>query len=314
MKLIVQIPCYNEAESIARTVADVPRMIAGVSGVEVIVVDDGSTDGSADLALSAGADHVVRHTRNKGLAETFRSGLAECLRRGADIIVNFDGDGQYRGEDIERLIAPVLAGQADMVIGNRQIDTMPSYTPGKRLLHRMGRRVVNGLGRINISDPVSGFRALNREAALLLNILSTFSYTTETLIQAGHHRLRITEVPVQTNRTLRPSRLFSSVRYFVGRTSLTIIRTYTMYQPLKVFSLMALALFGIGAIPIVRFLVFYMQGDGAGHVQSLILGGVFVMLAFMAMMFAILADVQARNRRLLEHVLEELQEIRLGRE
>lgn len=310
MKLIVQIPCYNEADAIARTVADIPRAIAGVDTVETLLIDDGSQDDSAARAREAGVDHIISHTHNKGLAEAFRSGIEAALARGADIIVNFDGDGQYRGGQIGALIAPVLAGQADIVVGNRQVETMPSYTGTKRLLHRLGRFVVNWLGGVRVSDPVSGFRAMTRDAAQVLNIFSSFSYTTETLIQAGNHRLRVVEVPVDTNPTPRPSRLFRSVPHFVTRTSLTILRSYAMYRPLKVFSAISLVLLLIGAVPVLRFLVLYMQGDGAGHIQSLVLGATFIVLGCMAMMFAILADIQARNRQLLEQIRRQLQQIR----
>lgn len=309
MKLLVQIPCLNEADSIARVIADIPKTIKGISVIETVLIDDGSSDDSVQLAREAGISHVLSHGYNKGLADTFRTGIEACLKLNADVIVNFDGDGQYRGDEIEALIAPILSGDADMVIGNRQVHLMESYTGTKRVLHRVGRRVVNWLGGIQISDPVSGFRAFSRDAALVLNIFSSFSYTTETLIQAGNHRLRVVEVPVNTNPTPRPSRLFRSVGEFVFRTAMTVLRTYAMYRPLKVFSLISLLLFAIGAAPVIRFLINYFQDGGAGHVQSLILGATFMVMGCVALMFAILADVQARNRQLLEQMRQQLQRI-----
>lgn len=309
MKLIVQIPCLNEAGSIAKTIADVPRQIDGVEAVEVMLLDDGSTDNSVAQAKEAGADHVLSHSHNKGLAETFRSGVAESLKRGADIIVNFDGDGQYRGDEIAALIAPIVAGQADLVVGNRRVHKMVSYTPLKRVLHRVGRLVVNQLGGIQVADPVSGFRAFSRHAARELIVYSTFSYTTETLIQAANRHLRVAEVPVHTNATPRPSRLFRSVRHFVMRTSLTILRTYATYRPLKAFSVIGFVLMLIGAAPILRWFMFYLAGNGGGHLQSLILGSTFMIMGCVAFLVAILADLQARNRLLMEQLRRQLLQI-----
>lgn len=309
MKLIVQIPCLNEAQSIAGVIAAIPRTIEGISSVEVLIIDDGSHDNTAEIARHAGADHVLVHSHNKGLAEAFRSGVDAALRLGADMVVNTDGDGQYRGEEIPALIAPLLRAEADMVIGNRRVEQMPAYTPLKRRLHRIGCKVVNHLAGLAISDPVSGFRALSRHAARELIVYSAFSYTTETLIQAGARQLRVVEVPVNTNPTLRPSRLFRSVRQFVMRSSLTILRTYATYQPLKAFSTIGLLLLLIGAAPILRWLMFYITGNGGGHLQSLILGSTFMVMGCVAFLVAILADLQARNRMLLEQVRRQLHEL-----
>ncbi len=306
MKLVIQIPCLNEAESIARVIADIPEHIEGVTCVETLLLDDGSSDESVALAKQAGVHHVLSHSHSKGLAEVFRSGVAEALRIGADIIVNFDGDGQYKGAEIAALIAPIVSGEADLVVGNRQVHLMESYTPAKRLMHSIGRRVVNQLGGVEVSDPVSGFRAFSRHAALELIVYSTFSYTTETLIQAGNKQLRVAEIPVCTNPTPRPSRLFRSVRHFVLRTSFTILRTYATYRPLKLFSLIGLVLMLLGAAPVLRWLMFYLAGNGGGHLQSLILGCTFMIMGCVALMFAILADLQARNRQLLEQIRRQL--------
>lgn len=308
-KLIIQIPCLNEAESLERTIKDIPTTIEGVGVIETLLVDDGSTDSSADVARKAGITHVVQHSHNKGLAEAFRTGIAACLARGADIIVNFDGDGQYRGSEIAVLIAPVLNNEADIVVGNRRVQTMTSYNLLKRFIHGVGRCVVNRLGGLNISDPVSGFRAFNRRAAQELNVFSSFSYTTETLIQASNQYLRVREVPVSTNPTPRPSRLFRSVPHFVMRTSMTILRTYATYKPLKVFTNISLLFMVIGSLPIIRFLIEYFQDGGAGHVQSLILGASFIIMGFIALMFGIIADVQARNRQLMEQIRRQLQQL-----
>lgn len=308
-RLIVQIPCLNEAESIANVVADIPRAIEGVTSVEVLLIDDGSTDDTAAIAKQAGVDHIVSHGHNKGLAEAFRSGMSEALKLGADIVVNFDGDGQYRGDEIALLIAPVLAGEADMVIGNRQVEQMASYTPLKQKLHKLGCFVVNQLGGLAISDPVTGFRAFSRKAGQELIIFSSFSYTTETLIQAGNRYLRVAEVPVHTNPTPRPSRLFRSVPHFVARTALTILRTYATYRPLKVFSLISLILMLVGAVPVLRWVMFYLAGHGGGHLQSLILGSTFMIMGSVALMFAILADIQARNRQLMEQIRRQIQHL-----
>jgi glycosyltransferase involved in cell wall biosynthesis len=309
MKLIVQLPCLNESASLVAALADIPQQIDGVSCIETLLIDDGSTDDSQGIARAAGVTHVLAFTSRKGLAEVFREGIQEALRLGADVIVNFDADGQYRGADMAALVAPIIAGQADIVIGNRQVQQMQSYTPIKRILHGIGRRVVNRLGGFTISDPVSGYRAFSRDAARELIIYSSFSYTTETLIQAAHRRLRIAEVPVQTNRTERPSRLFKSVQHFVLRTGLTILRTYATYQPLKVFSLIGGLLMLIGAIPILRWFIFYLSGAGSGQLQSLILGSTFVIIGCVAFLFAILADLQARNRMLLEQLRKQLQRL-----
>lgn len=304
MKLIVQIPCYNEADSIEAVVKDIPRKIDGIDTVEVLLIDDGSGDDSAELASKAGAEHVLRFSRNRGLAEVFRRGLEYAIEHRADIIVNFDGDGQYRGADIPALIAPIIAGEADMVLGARQLDKMPSYTAKKRWLHRMGRRVINYLGKINVSDPVTGFRAFDREAAQALRVLSSFSYTTETLLQAHYHRLRISEVSVETNETPRPSRLFRSAWHFVTRTAFTVMRCYAMYRPMQTFGQIALLFFLIGSIPILRFLWFYLQGEGGGHLQSLVLGASLVVMACMSLLCGILAELQAQNRKMLEQLSE----------
>ncbi len=311
MKLIVQIPCHNEARTIARTISDIPRRIPGVDAVEVLIIDDGSTDDTSGAAREAGADHVIRHTQNKGLAETFRTGIDACLGAGADIIVNTDGDNQYAGHCIPILVQPILDGEADMVIGDRQVQHSPHYSWVKKRVHAVGTSVVRRLSRTDVSDPVSGFRAFSRGAAALLNVVSPFSYTIETLIQAGTHQIALTSVPIETNPATRPSRLFKSIPHFVLNSLATMLRIYTMYHPLRMFGYIGIVLGLGGLIPIVRFLYYFHSGAGAGHIQSLILGGVLVLMGFLALLFALLADLVNFNRRLIESTLHKVRRMEL---
>ena len=311
MKLIVQIPCYNEAETLPQVLADIPRQIEGIDCIEIQVIDDGSSDSTSDIARAHGATHVIRNRVNKGLARTFQVGIDHALRQGADIIVNTDGDNQYAGASIPDIVAPLLQGQADIVVGDRRPGENTAFSPLKRFLQRFGSSVVRRLAGVDVSDAVSGFRAYSREAALTINVMTTFSYTTETLIHAGQHGLQIISVPVETNIVERPSRLFSSMGAFLRKQVVTILRSYTMYRPLSAFLTIGLVMMAIGAIPILRFLVFYMMGDGAGHVQSLILGGVFVLAGYVTLIIALLSDALATNRRLTELALTRLRELEL---
>ena len=309
MKLIVQIPCFNEEAALPQTLADIPRTIPGVDRVEILVIDDGSTDRTAQVARNLGVDHVVRHPTNRGLARAFQSGIEACLARGADIVVNTDADNQYAGADIPRLVEPILSGRADIVVGDRQTATLAHFSPLKRRLQRLGSSVVQLLSGLEIPDAVSGFRAISRQAALQTSILSSFSYTTEQLIQAGNQRLAVVSVPVGTNPTTRASRLFRSVPAFVRNTAATMVRTYTMYQPLRIYSLVGLCLFLVGAVPIVRFLYFYVTEGGAGHVQSLVLGGVLLLMGFITFLLGVVAELVSYNRRLSEMLLEKVRRI-----
>jgi glycosyltransferase involved in cell wall biosynthesis len=292
-------------------VADIPRRIDGVDSVEVLIIDDGSTDRTADVARAAGVDHYVRHPRNRGLARTFRTGIDACLSLGADIIVNTDGDNQYAGADIPQLIRPILDRQADIVVGDRQTARLDHFSPLKKRLQAMGSWVVRQLSATTVPDAVSGFRAISRDAAFQLNILSNFSYTIEMLISAGRRGMAIASVPVRTNRTDRPSRLFRSIPRFMARSGTTILRMFAMYKPLRIFLLMGLALSIAGAIPVLRFLYFWAIGDGAGHVQSLILGGVLLVIGFMTLLIGLVADLISFNRQLLEMVLEKMRRLEL---
>jgi glycosyltransferase involved in cell wall biosynthesis len=312
MKLIIQIPCFNECDSLPDTLRALPRRINGVDEIEYLVIDDGSADGTEAVAIRGGAHHIVRHRRNRGLAAAFQSGIDAALVAGADIIVNTDADNQYDARDIEALIAPILNGQADIVVGDRQVRDNAHFSPFKRALQAFGSAVVQRFSNVHIPDAVSGFRAMSRAAAQRIYIVSNFSYTTEMLIQAGRKRMAIASVPVRTNAAVRPSRLFSSIPQFIVNTGVTIARAYAMYNPLRVF-VAAGGLLGLaGMIPIFRFLYFYAIGDGGGHIQSLILGGVLIILGMVSVMFGIVADLVGRNRQLLETVLERVRRIEDG--
>jgi glycosyltransferase involved in cell wall biosynthesis len=311
MKLIIQIPCFNEEHTLTATFNDIPKKIDGVDQVEILIIDDGSTDNTIEVAKVLGVHHIVINKNNRGLARTFRTGLNECLKLGADIIVNTDGDNQYAGWDIPKLIQPILDGKADLVVGDRNTAKVAHFSPFKKFLQRLGSYVVKTLSGVQVPDAVSGFRAYSRDAALQLNIVSPFSYTIEALIQAGKKHMAVTSVPVETNEKTRESRLFSSIPKFIERQLTTIIRMYAMYQPLKVFFFIGLTLSILGAIPIIRFLYFYFTGDGEGHLQSLVLGGVFTILGFISFLIALLADLINFNRQLIEQTLEKVRRIEL---
>lgn len=316
MKLIVQIPCYNEEQTLPETYADIPRQVEGIDTVEVLVIDDGSSDDTVRVARELGVDHIVRHKQNFGLAASFATGIEACLKLGADIIVNTDGDNQYAGQDIGRLVQPILQGQADITIGDRQTDSVAHFSAGKKLLQKLGSSVVRRLSGTRVTDTVSGFRAYSRDAALQLNIVSTFSYTVESIIQAGNRKLALRSVPVGTNPKTRESRLYSSVPRFIERQLNTMVRMYGMYQPLRVFFAIGAVLLLVGLIPIVRFLYFYLTGDGEGHIQSLVLGGMLTVLGAVSLLIGLLADLVGFNRKLIEMTLEKVRrlELRLDRD
>ena len=308
-KLSIQIPCFNEAEALPATVAALPKSIPGIDEIETLVIDDGSTDGTAEVARRHGVQHIVRHRRNRGLAAAFQSGLDTALAAGADIIVNTDADGQYRGEDIAVLVAPVVAGEADIVIGDRGVGRNEHFHPVKRQLQRLGSMVVRRLSRTKVTDAVSGFRAISRDAAQRITITTEFSYTTDMLIQSGRKRMAIASVPIRTNSTERPSRLFKSIPQFIANTMITILRAYATYNPLRTFALMGLLITLVGMIPILRFLWFWIAGDGAGHVQSLVLGGALLILGTLTVIMSLLADMIGTNRKLLETTLAHIRRL-----
>lgn len=314
MKVIVQIPCYNEEGTLEGVIADIPRQIPGVGSIEILVVDDGSTDATSEVARRAGADHVVRHPRNQGLARAFRTGLDACLRLGADIVVNTDADNQYAGSAIPELIRPILDGRADIVVGDRGTGRLEHFSPAKKMLQSLGSFFVRRFSGTTVPDAVSGFRAISREAALRINIISSFSYTIEMLIQAGKHRMAVVSVPVPVNPPARKSRLFRSVPQFLLQSMATTVRTYTMYKPLRVFTYLGLFLVLVGALPVARFLYFYAQGQGNGHVQSLVLGSAFLIFGFVSLLIGIVADLIASNRMLLEILLAKVRDLEAERD
>jgi glycosyltransferase involved in cell wall biosynthesis len=312
-KLIIQIPCLNEADTLPATIADLPRSVPGIDTVEVLVIDDGSRDGTANVALACGADHVVRLRRNKGLAAAFMAGIDAALKQGADFIVNTDADNQYAGKDIAKLIAPLLKGDADIVIGDRNIAALQHMSWRKRQLQRLGSWVVRQVSNTTVPDTTSGFRAYTRDAALRMTIVSEFSYTLESIIQAGKKRMAIAHVPIETNPRTRKSRLFDSVFSYIKRSGATIVRIYTMYEPLKVFTYIGLTVFGVGGLGGLRFLYYWMTSTGAyvGHIQSLIFSAVLMILGFQVLLIGLLADVMSANRKLLEDVVYRVRSLEL---
>ena len=309
MKLIVQIPCFNEEETLPETIRDIPRQIDGIDTVEILVLDDGSRDRTAEVARSLGVEHVIRNKRNLGLARTFRKGVDYCLAAGADIIVNTDADNQYCGADIAKLVQPIVEGRVDVVVGDRQTHLIPHFSPAKKLLQRFGSWTVRSFSDVNVPDAVSGFRAISREAALKLNIVSPFSYTIEMLIQVGKKGMAFTSVPIRTNPKTRDSRLFKSTFRFVERSITTLVRMYSMYQPLRVFTAMGLLIALIGAIPMVRFLFDFFFEDGEGKIQSLVIGSSLLVIGTLTFFLGLLADLTNHNRALIEMTLEKVRRL-----
>jgi glycosyltransferase involved in cell wall biosynthesis len=313
MKLIVQIPCLDEEESLPRTLADLPRRVEGFDAVEWLVVDDGSTDATVEVARAGGVDHIVRLTNNKGLAAAFSTGIDASLKLGADVIVNLDADNQYRAADIPELVAPILAGDADMVVGTRDVRETEHFSGPKKLLQRLGSWVVRRASGTAVSDTTSGFRAYNREAALQLQIVGDFTYTLESLIQAGKMLVAIDQVPIGTNAPLRKSRLFPSTSTYVRRNALAIFRAYAMYEPLRVFTTAALVL-GVAALAAwTPFLAeWILEGDSSGHIQSLILGAVLAIAAVQLFALGVIGDSLAGQRVMTQRALERIRRVELN--
>lgn len=302
MKLIIQIPCFNEAETLAITLAALPRKVTGFDIVEWLVIDDGSFDDTAEVAKANGVDHIVRHARNQGLARAFMTGLDFCLRRGANVIVNTDADNQYNADDIPNLIAPIISHRADIVVGARPIEAIQHFSPTKKLLQKLGSWVVRVASKTNIPDAPSGFRAMSRSAAQRLMVFNDYTYTLETIIQAGQKNMAITSIPVRVNKDLRPSRLVKSIPLYIKQGVVTIIRIFIIYRPFRFFASIGLVLFGSGFLIGLRFLWHYLHGHGGGHIQSLILAGALLLMGFQTFLVAFLADLLAANRRLTEEL------------
>lgn len=312
MKLIVQIPCFNEEETLAQVISGVPREIEGIDAVELLVIDDGSTDNTVRIAEQNGVEHILINKKNLGLARSFQKGVYAALQAGADIIVNTDGDNQYPGADIAKLVQPIIKGEADIVVGDRRTAEIVHFSRTKKVLQWLGSSLVRKLSGISIPDAVSGFRAISREAAIRINIISTFSYTIEMLIQAGKRGMSVVSVPIGVNDVTRESRLFQSIPHFVSRSAGTMVRVYSMYKPLRVFFYIGSFFAVVGFIPIVRFIYLYVTEGGAGHIQSLVLGGVFLLMGFVTYMIGLVTDLIASNRVLLEMILERVKRLELA--
>ncbi len=311
MKLIIQIPCLNEEATLPETLADLPREVDGITDVEWLIIDDGSTDATVEVALANGVDHIVRLTNNRGLAAGFQAGLDACLKLGADVIVNTDADNQYYGADIPKLVEPIIAGRADMVIGDRQTDTIEHFSPIKKRLQKLGSWVVRQASETDVPDTTSGFRAYNREAALQMAVVSRFTYTLETIIQAGKLLVAVEDVPIRTNPKTRESRLFPSTWSYVRRNSISIFRIYAQYEPMRVFFSAAVVLAVAAVIPFTLFFINWVQGDGAGHVQSLIFGAVLFNAAVVMGALAVIGDLMHAQRIMSQRIFERVRRVEL---
>ena len=313
MRLIIQIPCYNEEDMLPLTVRDLPTSLPGVDELQLLVVDDGSTDRTVEVARQLGVHHIVRHSRNMGLARAFLTGMEAALKAGADVIVNTDADNQYLGQDIARLIQPILEGRADIVVGDRGVGMVEHFSPLKRLLQRLGSRVVGLASSSAVPDATSGFRALSRQAALRTIVYSEYSYTLETLIQAGSRRMAVAYVPVGTNPQTRQSRLMRNMPQYLLNSTATILRAYTMYRPLRVFLGIGGAMISLGLALGVRFLLYYLAGQGMGKVQSLILVAILTIVGFQVCLIGLMADLVGFNRKILEETLYRVRRLELER-
>ena len=302
MKLIIQIPCLNEEQTLPETLKDLPKSLKGIDSIEILIIDDGSTDRTKEVAKENGVHHILSFTNNKGLAKAFIFGMNHALKLGADIIVNTDADNQYFGGDIIKLIQPILDERADIVIGNRQVETIHHFSPLKIFLQKLGSWTVRQLSGTKIPDVTSGFRAYTKEAALQMNVISDFTYTVETIISAGNKNLAIEHTPVRTNKKLRESRLFPSIAIYIRRSLVTMLKAYSMYRPLKLFTIAGGTTFLIGLAIGCRYLFFFFQGQTEGHVQSLILSAIMLIVGFQIIMMGISAELIAVNRQILEDI------------
>ena len=302
MKLIIQIPCYNEEETLEIALNDLPKAIEGIDTIEYLIINDGSTDHTTEVAKKWGVHYVVNFKKNKGLAKGFMAGLDACLRNGADIIVNTDADNQYSGQDIEKLVRPIIEGRADIVIGDRPIDETEHFSPMKKKLQHFGSWVVRAASDTDIPDAPSAFRAYSREAAMRINVTNEYTYTLETIVQAGRERIPMEHVPIRTNGELRPSRLFHSMMGYVRKSMVTIVRAYIMYKPLKFFTFVGAIPFIAGLILGIRYLYLLITVNASGHVQSLILSSTLLLMGFITFIIGFMADILAKNRMILEDI------------
>lgn len=302
MKLIIQIPCFNEAGTLAIALADLPRQVDGFDSVEWLIIDDGSQDDTVNVAKENGVDHVVQHTKNLGLARGFKSGIDACLALGADVIVNTDADNQYNAKDIPKLTKPILDGKADIVVGERPISAIEHFSPVKKMLQKLGSWVVRVASNTNIPDAPSGFRAMSKQCASQLNVFNEYTYTLETIIQAGQKGMAIISVPIGVNEDLRPSRLVKSISSYIKKSIVTIVRIFVVYKPFRFFMTIGVFLFFIGVVIGLRFMYFYFHGQGDGHIQSVILAGIFIGMGFQTTLIAFIADLLSVNRKLLEEI------------
>ena len=308
LKLIIQIPCYNEAGTLSIALAALPRQVPGFETVEWLIIDDGSTDDTVNIARENGIDHVIVHTSNQGLARGFMNGLDACLLLGADVIVNTDADNQYNADDIPALTLPILERRADIVVGARPIGTIEHFSPVKKVLQKLGSWVVRVASNTDIPDAPSGFRAMSRAAAQRLMVFNDYTYTLETIIQAGQNNMAITSVPIRVNGDLRPSRLVKSIPSYIKRSIVTIVRIFIIYRPFRFFGAIGALLFATGFFIGLRYLWYYLQGNGSGHIQSLILASVLLGMGFQTLLVAFLADLLAANRKMLEKIRYEIKD------
>ena len=313
MKLIVQIPCFNEEQTLSATIGDIPREVPGIDQVEILIIDDGSADRTSAVARECGADHIIRFPQNRGLGHAFKAGVDECLRLGADIVINTDGDNQYCGGDIDKLVEPILAGRAELVIGDRQTGEIAHFSFLKRYLQSFGSRVISRLAGIDVPDVASGFRAFSRQAAIQLSTFTDFDHTAEHVIKAGYGRLAVESVPIRTNPKTRDSRLFSNIGEFVFKSGSISLRTWARYAALKIFAICGALVFVVGVLLGLRFLyIFLFTDQGQLHVQSLILASILLLAGFQMFLTGVVADLIATNRSLLEDVLQRVKRLELG--
>lgn len=313
MKLMIQIPCYNEEETLPITFKQLPKHIEGIDTIEYLIINDGSQDHTVEVAKKLGVHHIIDMPNNRGLAKGFMAGIQACLSLGADIIVNTDGDNQYSGYDIKKLVQPILDGRAEIVIGDRETDSIEHFSPLKKKLQKLGSEVVRKASNTNVVDTTSGFRAYSRDAAMKLNVVSEYTYTLETIIDAGHKKLAIVNVPIATNEKLRDSRLFKSMWGYIKKSAITITRTYTMMKPLKVFLTVGIIFLLLGVGIGTRFIYFWLNGGGDGHIQSLILSAITIGVGVQSIFFAFIADAISANRKINDELLYRIRKLEYDR-